>query len=99
MYSQSLFFYCLNYIGIEENIFLPPVQGHYLRFSFDDSPVGHEKPWFTDCVLGPGYDYIGTMDITISGLQCQRWNSDFPHKVNFKPLGDDNHNYCRFKFL
>lgn len=85
------------FLGIEENMFLPPVQGHHLRFDFDESPVGSVMPWFIDCVLGPGYDYAGDMDITMLGLQCQRWDSNFPHRVVYKPVGDINHNHCRFE--
>ncbi|XP_077990235.1 uncharacterized protein LOC144444621 [Glandiceps talaboti] len=44
-----------------------------------------------------GKDYLGTVSTTASGLECQEWSSQEPHRhVNYKPypLLQDN-NYCR----
>ena len=59
-------------IGIEENFFTAPIEGHQLRFDLDDTPVGHFKPWNTDCVLGPGYDYTGTVSFNETGSNTIR---------------------------
>jgi len=32
----------------------------------------------------------------MSGLKCQKWNTGSPHTVEFKPVGDDDHNFCRY---
>lgn len=83
-------------IGIEEDIFTSPIQGHQLRYTSDNTPVGSLKPWNEDCILGQGLDYTGQVDYTSSGLECQRWDSNFPHLVRHQPVGSINHNYCRF---
>lgn len=49
-------------------------------------------------------DYRGTLNVTISGRTCQRWDSQFPHRHSFDPakINDVNiqnagleENYCR----
>ena len=50
-----------------------------------------------DCQFGEDYknkgDYIGGTSQTVSGLTCQAWNVQTPHKHEFGRLGD--HNHCR----
>ena len=58
---------------------------------------------FTACknTMG-GHEYVGTIDITNTGEQCQRWDARSPHRHDFR---DENYfpdaslsdaaNYCR----
>jgi len=50
-----------------------------------------------DCQFGENdkdkRGYIGETSQTVSGLTCQAWNVQRPHKHEFGRLGD--HNYCR----
>ena len=41
----------------------------------------------------PGSDYVGTVSTTRSGLRCQNWQDQRPHRHNSHSVG--NHNYCR----
>jgi len=41
-----------------------------------------------------GWEYNGTMNVTISGRTCQRWDSQFPHRHRHHSLADQE-NYCR----
>ena len=34
----------------------------------------------SDCFTGKGEDYTGNVSVTSSGLHCQEWNSQLPHK-------------------
>ena len=44
-------------------------------------------------ILTDGAAYYGKVSKTHSGLECQAWNVQTPHKHSFGRLGD--HNYCR----
>ena len=46
-----------------------------------------------DCQVGNGEDYSGETSQTASGLTCQAWNVQTPHRHNFGRLGA--HNHCR----
>ena len=41
----------------------------------------------------PGSDYVGTVSTTRSGLRCQNWQDQRPHRHNSHSVG--NHNHCR----
>uniref|UniRef100_A0A3Q2SQT3 Kringle domain-containing protein n=1 Tax=Fundulus heteroclitus TaxID=8078 RepID=A0A3Q2SQT3_FUNHE len=53
----------------------------------------------TECYEGRGEGYRGTVDMTPSGLACQRWDSQYPHNHTFLPEAylckDLRENYCR----
>ena len=40
-----------------------------------------------------GQDYEGNEAKTVSGLECQKWSEQKPHKHRFSDIGD--HNFCR----
>lgn len=37
------------------------------------------------CFRGKGEGYRGHMNVTVSGISCQRWDSQEPHKHHFVP--------------
>ncbi|XP_029472620.1 hepatocyte growth factor isoform X2 [Rhinatrema bivittatum] len=53
----------------------------------------------TDCIKGQGEGYRGVVNTIYSGIQCQRWDSQYPHQHNFTPENykckDLSENYCR----
>ncbi|XP_042073908.1 plasminogen-like, partial [Haplochromis burtoni] len=55
--------------------------------------------YLLECVNGIGRDYRGTKSRTNSGKICQRWDSSYPHRPNFKPQShpqaDLESNFCR----
>ncbi|XP_071944842.1 plasminogen-like [Antedon mediterranea] len=49
---------------------------------------------------GNAEDYRGYVSVPVSGSECQRWTSQYPHKhtrtpANYPTFGLGNHNYCR----
>jgi len=46
-----------------------------------------------DCQVGNGAAYRGVVSQTLSGLKCQAWNVQTPHKHEYGNLG--HHNQCR----
>eukprot|EP00079_Xenopus_tropicalis_P023234 XP_012815474.1 PREDICTED: hepatocyte growth factor isoform X2 [Xenopus tropicalis] len=52
-----------------------------------------------ECMKGQGEGYRGSVSTTYNGIQCQRWDSQFPHQHNFTPENykckDLSENYCR----
>ncbi|XP_075910675.1 plasminogen isoform X2 [Petromyzon marinus] len=57
------------------------------------------QDFLEDCVEGIGTDYRGTVAITASGIDCQKWSSNYPHKPNFSPATHPEagleENFCR----
>lgn len=56
-------------------------------------------PISDDCRNGNGRYYLGTMNVTKSGIPCQRWDTQHPHKHIQPPLVfpqiQEGENYCR----
>ncbi|XP_075168467.1 neurospecific receptor kinase [Haematobia irritans] len=52
-----------------------------------------------DCRNGNGRYYVGTVNVTKSGIPCQRWDTQHPHKHIQPPLIfpqiEEGENYCR----
>lgn len=52
-----------------------------------------------DCRNGNGRFYLGTMNVTKSGIPCQRWDTQHPHRHIQPPLVFpqliEGENYCR----
>ncbi|XP_078493252.1 uncharacterized protein LOC101242091 [Ciona intestinalis] len=57
--------------------------------------VGSRK----ECFVGNGASYRGTGHVTVSGIECQRWDSDEPHshftRPDDFPDADLTSNFCR----
>ncbi|XP_025998839.1 plasminogen-like isoform X5 [Astatotilapia calliptera] len=55
--------------------------------------------YLLECLNGIGRDYRGTKSRTNSGKICQRWDSSYPHRPNFKPQSHPQaelySNFCR----
>uniref|UniRef100_A0A8D0C8T6 Hepatocyte growth factor n=1 Tax=Scleropages formosus TaxID=113540 RepID=A0A8D0C8T6_SCLFO len=53
----------------------------------------------TKCFHSQGEKYRGTVDVTPSGIKCQRWDSQFPHNHSYSPQNykckDLRENFCR----
>ena len=56
------------------------------------------------CYAGDGSKYTGTKSTTKSGIICQRWDTDYPHRLYTKAKDPNNYpddslndagNYCR----
>ena len=41
-----------------------------------------------------GWQHNGTVNMTISGRKCQRWDRQWPHEHRYHHLADQE-NYCR----
>ncbi|ETN59607.1 tyrosine-protein kinase transmembrane receptor Ror2 [Anopheles darlingi] len=52
-----------------------------------------------DCRMGSGRFYLGTVNVSSSGIPCQKWDSQEPHSHHKPPLVfaelQDAENYCR----
>merc|ERR1711936_520655 len=42
-----------------------------------------------------GFNYQGNTAVTGKGRRCQRWDRNYPNKINYRPSGRIDHNYCR----
>ena len=54
-------------------------------FSFTENPPESNMVETTQCYQGRGRGYKGTVDMTPTGLTCQRWDSQHPHNHTFFP--------------
>lgn len=52
-----------------------------------------------DCRMGNGRYYLGTVNVTQTGIPCQKWDEQSPHKhiqpPNVFPQVQNAENYCR----
>lgn len=52
-----------------------------------------------DCRIGSGKHYMGSVNVTETGISCQKWSSQTPHTHDTPPLVfpelEDSENYCR----
>lgn len=56
-----------------------------LYFAFTETPSKRNVVETTECYQGRGEGYRGTVDVTPTGLTCQRWDSQYPHNHTFIP--------------
>lgn len=54
-------------------------------FFFPETPPVRNVVETTECYQGKGEGYRGTVDVTPTGLTCQRWDSQYPHNHTFIP--------------
>ncbi|XP_033728203.1 plasminogen-like [Pecten maximus] len=52
--------------------------------------VFNSSAWSID-----GYEYEGGVTCTVKGVVCQRWDTDFPHRVNYYRGRSDLGNNCK----
>lgn len=66
---------------------LKRMKQYFLSGSADESVVNSTEAAAetTACVRGQGEGYRGTVSTIWSGIQCQRWDSQFPHQHNITP--------------
>uniref|UniRef100_A0A8C6P392 Hepatocyte growth factor n=1 Tax=Nothobranchius furzeri TaxID=105023 RepID=A0A8C6P392_NOTFU len=77
----------------------PNTVWEYCDIKVNKHGCNHEHERDPECYEGRGEGYRGTVDMTPSGIICQRWDSQFPHNHTFSPQAypckDLRENYCR----
>ncbi|XP_036373679.1 hepatocyte growth factor [Megalops cyprinoides] len=77
----------------------PKTPWEYCDIKACDSDGKADVDVTTECFRGQGEKYRGTVSVTPSGVQCQRWDSQFPHNHSYSPQNykckDLRENYCR----
>ncbi|XP_008310126.1 hepatocyte growth factor [Cynoglossus semilaevis] len=77
----------------------PNTSWEYCNIKLCETPSKSIIPETTSCFEGKGQGYRGTMDMTPTGLTCQRWDTQYPHNHTFipeaYPCKDLKENYCR----
>ncbi|XP_029993420.1 hepatocyte growth factor [Sphaeramia orbicularis] len=77
----------------------PNTPWEYCNIKACETPPKRHVEETTECYQGRGEGYRGTVDVTPTGLTCQRWDSQFPHNHTFIPQAypckDLRENYCR----
>ncbi|XP_063770287.1 muscle, skeletal receptor tyrosine-protein kinase isoform X1 [Pseudophryne corroboree] len=68
--------------------------------SLHDNPLACIRiPYFETCYKGNGGDYRGDVNITASGIPCQKWSQQVPHLheniLNLFKEQSSEENYCR----
>eukprot|EP00064_Thunnus_orientalis_P001589 superscaffoldBa00000109_g1592 len=77
----------------------PNTPWEYCNIKVCETPPNQNVVETTECYQGRGEGYRGTVDVTPTGLTCQRWDSQYPHNHTFIPQAypckDLRENYCR----
>jgi receptor tyrosine kinase len=70
----------------------------FLCVNFKNINLNH-LIYVVDCIRGNGRFYQGYVNVTKSGLPCQRWDSKIPHDFVRPPIVfpevQNSENYCR----
>ncbi|XP_058502441.1 hepatocyte growth factor isoform X1 [Solea solea] len=77
----------------------PNTPWEYCSIKVCETPSKSNVVETTECYQGRGEGYRGTVDMTPTGLTCQRWDAQYPHNHTFFPQAyackDLRENYCR----
>nr|XP_020468372.1 hepatocyte growth factor [Monopterus albus] len=77
----------------------PNTPWEYCNIKVCETPHKSNVVETNECYQGRGEGYRGTIDVTPTGLTCQRWDSQYPHNHTFLPQAypckDLRENYCR----
>ncbi|XP_071357039.1 hepatocyte growth factor isoform X1 [Trachinotus anak] len=77
----------------------PNTPWEYCNIKVCETPPKSNVVETTECYQGRGEGYRGMVDVTPTGLTCQRWDSQYPHNHTFLPQAylckDLRENYCR----
>ncbi|XP_011474510.1 hepatocyte growth factor [Oryzias latipes] len=77
----------------------PNTPWEYCTIKVCETPPDSNVVETTECFQGKGEGYRGVVDMTPTGLTCQRWDSQYPHNHSFIPEAyrckDLRENYCR----
>ncbi|XP_061108444.1 hepatocyte growth factor [Conger conger] len=77
----------------------PKTPWEYCSIRACESDTRNDADVTTECFHGQGEKYRGTVSMTSNGVQCQRWDSQFPHNHSYSPRNykckDLRENYCR----
>uniref|UniRef100_I3KCF0 Hepatocyte growth factor n=1 Tax=Oreochromis niloticus TaxID=8128 RepID=I3KCF0_ORENI len=77
----------------------PNTPWEYCNITVCETPPKSNVVETTECYQGRGEGYRGTVDMTPTGLTCQRWDSQYPHNHTFLPEAypckDLRENFCR----
>ena len=69
------------------------------RLNHDFCAVDNQTETLEHCYTGAGENYRGELSVTVSGLECQRWDDQSPHahniSLNESAHGVGAHNFCR----
>uniref|UniRef100_A0A671EBK8 Plasminogen n=1 Tax=Rhinolophus ferrumequinum TaxID=59479 RepID=A0A671EBK8_RHIFE len=68
-------------------------------FRMRDVVLFEKRMYLSECRIGNGRSYRGTVSKTKTGVACQKWSDNVPHKPNYTPasypLEGLEENYCR----
>ncbi|XP_039881481.1 hepatocyte growth factor [Simochromis diagramma] len=77
----------------------PNTPWEYCNITVCKTPPKSNVVETTECYQGRGEGYRGAVDMTPTGLTCQRWDSQYPHNHTFLPEAypckDLRENFCR----
>uniref|UniRef100_A0AAX7UIQ7 Hepatocyte growth factor n=1 Tax=Astatotilapia calliptera TaxID=8154 RepID=A0AAX7UIQ7_ASTCA len=77
----------------------PNTPWEYCNITVCETPPKSNVVETTECYQGRGEGYRGAVDMTPTGLTCQRWDSQYPHNHTFLPEAypckDLRENFCR----